>query len=193
MNMLARALPSGRLIDPYGGEADIRERRIDILAAGNFQRRSAADAAGGAVRRTFRVLDNRESSRSDDGRRAAGNQRFGRANSRRAGKAFCKGAQAVDRPGAAARDGRLGLSLAGAARRRRRRAERVARLRRLDSLARDARRIAARRSDDSFSGVAARRRKAANEGRSPFLSSRDRRGRNGAQRCSSAFASPTRS
>jgi tRNA nucleotidyltransferase (CCA-adding enzyme) len=32
MNMLARALPSGLLIDPYGGEADIRARRIDILA-----------------------------------------------------------------------------------------------------------------------------------------------------------------
>jgi tRNA nucleotidyltransferase (CCA-adding enzyme) len=36
MNMLARALPSGLLIDPYGGEADIRERRIDILAAATF-------------------------------------------------------------------------------------------------------------------------------------------------------------
>jgi putative nucleotidyltransferase with HDIG domain len=36
MNMLARALPSGLLIDPYGGEADIRERRIDILAATTF-------------------------------------------------------------------------------------------------------------------------------------------------------------
>ena len=31
MNMLARALPSGELIDPYGGETDIRARRIDIL------------------------------------------------------------------------------------------------------------------------------------------------------------------
>jgi tRNA nucleotidyltransferase (CCA-adding enzyme) len=36
MNMLARALPSGLLIDPYGGEADIRERRIDILAPATF-------------------------------------------------------------------------------------------------------------------------------------------------------------
>jgi len=36
MNMLARALPSGLLIDPYGGEADIRERRIDILAPAAF-------------------------------------------------------------------------------------------------------------------------------------------------------------
>jgi tRNA nucleotidyltransferase (CCA-adding enzyme) len=36
MNMLARALPSGFLIDPYGGEADIRERRIDILAPATF-------------------------------------------------------------------------------------------------------------------------------------------------------------
>lgn len=32
MNMLARALPSGELVDPYGGESDIRARRIDILA-----------------------------------------------------------------------------------------------------------------------------------------------------------------
>ncbi len=31
MNMLARALPSGELVDPHGGEADIRARRIDIL------------------------------------------------------------------------------------------------------------------------------------------------------------------
>ncbi|TAM75280.1 HD domain-containing protein [bacterium] len=32
MNMLARALDDGSLIDPYGGEADIRSRRIDIVA-----------------------------------------------------------------------------------------------------------------------------------------------------------------
>lgn len=31
MNMIARALPAGALVDPYGGEADIRARRIDIL------------------------------------------------------------------------------------------------------------------------------------------------------------------
>ena len=31
MNMIARALPSGELVDPYGGEADIRARRIDLL------------------------------------------------------------------------------------------------------------------------------------------------------------------
>lgn len=36
MNMLARALPSGRLVDPYGGEADIRARRIDILTPAAF-------------------------------------------------------------------------------------------------------------------------------------------------------------
>jgi tRNA nucleotidyltransferase (CCA-adding enzyme) len=36
MNMLARALPSGELIDPYEGEADIRSRRIDILSARSF-------------------------------------------------------------------------------------------------------------------------------------------------------------
>jgi tRNA nucleotidyltransferase (CCA-adding enzyme) len=37
MNMLARALPSGLLIDPYDGQDDIRERRIDILAPASFQ------------------------------------------------------------------------------------------------------------------------------------------------------------
>src|SRR5580698_1094543 len=37
MNMLARALPSGQLIDPYGGEADIRARRIDILSEAAFE------------------------------------------------------------------------------------------------------------------------------------------------------------
>ena len=37
MNMLARALPSGLLIDPYGGQDDIRERRIDILAPASFR------------------------------------------------------------------------------------------------------------------------------------------------------------
>ncbi len=31
MNMLARSLPDGRLLDPYGGQADIRARRIDLL------------------------------------------------------------------------------------------------------------------------------------------------------------------
>ncbi len=37
MNMLARAVPSGELVDPYGGEADIRARRIDILKAESFR------------------------------------------------------------------------------------------------------------------------------------------------------------
>jgi putative nucleotidyltransferase with HDIG domain len=37
MNALARALPSGRLVDPHGGEADIRARRIDILADRAFE------------------------------------------------------------------------------------------------------------------------------------------------------------
>lgn len=37
MNMLARAIPSGEIIDPYGGEADIRARRIDILAESAFE------------------------------------------------------------------------------------------------------------------------------------------------------------
>jgi tRNA nucleotidyltransferase (CCA-adding enzyme) len=37
MNMIARALPSGELVDPYGGAADIRSRRIDILSARTFE------------------------------------------------------------------------------------------------------------------------------------------------------------
>jgi putative nucleotidyltransferase with HDIG domain len=37
MNMLARALPSTQIIDPYGGEADIRARRIDILTPRAFE------------------------------------------------------------------------------------------------------------------------------------------------------------
>jgi putative nucleotidyltransferase with HDIG domain len=37
MNMLARALPSGQIIDPYGGEADIRAGRIDILTPKTFK------------------------------------------------------------------------------------------------------------------------------------------------------------
>jgi poly(A) polymerase/tRNA nucleotidyltransferase (CCA-adding enzyme) len=31
MNMLARAIPSGDLVDPYGGADDVRARRIDLL------------------------------------------------------------------------------------------------------------------------------------------------------------------
>jgi tRNA nucleotidyltransferase (CCA-adding enzyme) len=37
MNMMARALPGGQLVDPYGGEADIRARRIDILTPETFR------------------------------------------------------------------------------------------------------------------------------------------------------------
>src|SRR5579871_5432509 len=37
MNMIARALPSGELVDPYGGEADIRAARIDIVTPAAFQ------------------------------------------------------------------------------------------------------------------------------------------------------------
>lgn len=37
MNMLARALPDGRLIDPYGGADDVRHRRIDVLRAEAFE------------------------------------------------------------------------------------------------------------------------------------------------------------
>lgn len=37
MNMIARALPGGALVDPYGGEADIRAHRIDILTPAAFE------------------------------------------------------------------------------------------------------------------------------------------------------------
>lgn len=37
MNMIARALPSGELVDPYGGAGDIRARRIDILTPRTFE------------------------------------------------------------------------------------------------------------------------------------------------------------
>ncbi len=37
INMLARSIPSGTLVDPYGGESDIRARRIDILAPRVFE------------------------------------------------------------------------------------------------------------------------------------------------------------
>ncbi len=37
MNMIARALPGGALVDPYHGEADIRARRIDILTPQTFE------------------------------------------------------------------------------------------------------------------------------------------------------------
>ncbi|HEY9085560.1 MAG TPA: HDIG domain-containing metalloprotein [Candidatus Tyrphobacter sp.] len=37
MNAMARALPGGDLVDPYGGEADIRARRIDILVDRAFE------------------------------------------------------------------------------------------------------------------------------------------------------------
>ena len=37
MNMIARALPAGDLVDPYGGEDDIAARRIDIVTPHTFQ------------------------------------------------------------------------------------------------------------------------------------------------------------
>lgn len=37
MNMIARGLPSGELVDPFGGENDIRHRRIDILSPAVFE------------------------------------------------------------------------------------------------------------------------------------------------------------
>jgi tRNA nucleotidyltransferase (CCA-adding enzyme) len=36
MNMMARRIPDGRIVDPYYGEADVRARRIDILGARSF-------------------------------------------------------------------------------------------------------------------------------------------------------------
>jgi tRNA nucleotidyltransferase/poly(A) polymerase len=36
MNMLARALPSGDVVDPFGGADDVRERRVDLLRTEAF-------------------------------------------------------------------------------------------------------------------------------------------------------------
>ena len=37
MNMIARALPSGELIDPFGGADDVRARRLDIVTHQSFE------------------------------------------------------------------------------------------------------------------------------------------------------------
>jgi tRNA nucleotidyltransferase (CCA-adding enzyme) len=37
MNMMARAIPSGTLVDPFGGEADVRAARIDLLRPQAFE------------------------------------------------------------------------------------------------------------------------------------------------------------
>ena len=133
MNMIARALPAGDLVDPYGGEADIRARRIDILTPRSVRRRSAAHAARRAVRRALRV-------RADAATRAAMTAAaplVATVSPERVAdeltKLFVRARAAVDRPRAAARNRRSRAYLAGAARGRRRRAERVARLRRLAS------------------------------------------------------------
>ena len=63
MNMLARALPGGTLVDPYGGEADIRGRRIDLLREQAFEEdplrmlRAAQFAARFDYRITPRTLE----------------------------------------------------------------------------------------------------------------------------------------
>ncbi len=68
MNMIARALPTGELVDPYGGEADIRARRIDILAEQTFvdDPLRMFRAAGFAARFSYAL-----SERTDRGIRAA--------------------------------------------------------------------------------------------------------------------------
>ncbi len=63
MNMIARRLPSGVLVDPYHGEADIRARRIDILTRRSFEEdplrmlRAAQFAARFGYDLTPRTLD----------------------------------------------------------------------------------------------------------------------------------------
>lgn len=37
MNMIARAIPSGEIVDPFGGRTDIKARRIDIVAPAAFR------------------------------------------------------------------------------------------------------------------------------------------------------------
>jgi tRNA nucleotidyltransferase (CCA-adding enzyme) len=59
MNMMARALPSGELVDPYAGEADIRAHRIDILTPVTFEEDPLRmlRAAQFAPRFTYRLTD----------------------------------------------------------------------------------------------------------------------------------------
>ena len=59
MNMIARAIPSGELVDPYAGEADIRAARIDILAEQSFEDDPLRmlRAAQFAARFDFRLTD----------------------------------------------------------------------------------------------------------------------------------------
>ena len=57
--MLARALPAGELVDPYGGEADIRAAADRHSAPEVVRGGSASDAAGRPVRRALRISTNR--------------------------------------------------------------------------------------------------------------------------------------
>jgi tRNA nucleotidyltransferase (CCA-adding enzyme) len=59
MNMMARALPSGELVDPNGGEGDIRAHRIDILTPVAFEEDPLRilRAAQFSARFTYRLTD----------------------------------------------------------------------------------------------------------------------------------------
>ena len=80
MNMIARALPAGELVDPYAGEADIRAGRIDILSEQTFEEDPLRMLASGAVRRALRVRAYAEDSRGHDPLRRPGDDRFARAD-----------------------------------------------------------------------------------------------------------------
>ncbi len=54
INMMARDLATGALIDPFGGEQDLRDARLDILKDEVFAEDPAADLAWRAVRGAFR-------------------------------------------------------------------------------------------------------------------------------------------
>jgi tRNA nucleotidyltransferase (CCA-adding enzyme) len=143
MNMLARALPSGLLIDPYGGRDDIRERRIDILAPASFREDP------------LRML-----------RAAQFAARFEYSTTARLRAAMTESASLVASVSAERIHDELTKLFVKA-----RKPERVARLRRLDSFARNARRLSARRPYHSLSSFTARRGQAENQGWSPFLPS----------------------
>ncbi len=119
MNMIARALPSGEIVDPYGGAEDIRARRIDILADRTFDEDPLRmlRAAQFAARFEYDVT-----ARTRTAMEAAAHLTPAISPERiaeEAHEAVGAGAQTLDWPQFIGRDGRFGVRLAGAYRRRR--------------------------------------------------------------------------
>ena len=91
MNMLARALPSGELVDPYGGEADIRARRIDILTPESFAEDPLRMLRAAQFSARFEYEVTARDAGGDGRSGSAGSIRFGRTHQRRAGQALHSG------------------------------------------------------------------------------------------------------